>query len=800
MTEASTPPPDLRLAGLAVGAWLSALLALRTSLSVSLLVGAGAGALSAVTVLAARGLGASHPPTGRRLPSRLVDCRWAVVAALLGMVCGSAAAAARIAVRDAPALAGPVRAGAQVTAELTVRDDPRPLTGAAGRPVSYLVPAELSWLRERIPNARLVRVPARVLVLATGAVWRSLLPGQRVRVTARLRVPNGGDLTAAVLSAGADPELLGEPSWAQRAAGRLRTGLQSAVEPLPNEPGGLLPGLVVGDISRLDVAVADDFRATGMTHLTAVSGSNVAIVIGLVLLLVRRVRAGPALSAGLCGVALVGFVILARPSPSVVRAAAMGVVALLALATGRPRAALPALCTAVTVLVVWDPDLAGDPGFALSTLATGGLLLLAPRWRNGLRRRGVPAGLADALAVPAAAQLACTPVIAGLSGTVSLVAVPANLLAVPAVAPATVFGVAAALLSPLWAGGAEFAAWLGGWPAWWLVLVARYGAQLPAGTMPWPDGAGGGLLLAALTVGLLVAVRRPVVRRLAAVVAAAALLGAAPVRIVATGWPPAGWIAVACDVGQGDALVLAAGRGQAVVVDAGPEPVTVDRCLRRLGVRAVALLVISHFHVDHVGGTAGVFRGRRVGGLLTPPWAEPVDGWRLVHDAAVGSGLRLQSATAGQALHVGPVELTVLGPSHALRGTRSDPNNNSLVIAVRRGGVRLLLAGDAEGEEQRTLLDRVDPVELRSDVLKLAHHGSAYQEPAFLDRVDPAVALVSVGAGNAYGHPDAGLLARLTRGGTRVLRTDVDGDLAVLSAPDGVAVAVRGRPAGADRR
>lgn len=525
-------------------------------------------------------------------------------------------------------------------------------------------------------------------------------------------------------------------------------------------------------------------------------GSNVAIVVGAVLLVARWCRAGPWLAAGLCGVALVGFVILVRPSPSVVRAATMGAIGLAALAVGRPRAALPALAAAVTVLILVDPALAGDAGFALSVLATGGLLLLAPRWRDGLRRRGVPAGLAEALAVPAAAQLACAPVVAGISGTVSVVAVPANLLAVPAIAPATVLGVLAAVLSPIWPAGAEFAAWLASWPAWWLVLVARYGARLPAGTLPWPGGVWGALLLAASTVALLVAVRRPVVRRLVAVVGVAAVLGAVPVRLVARGWPPSGWIVVACAVGQGDAVVLPVASGRAVVVDAGPEPAAVDACLRRLGVREVPLFVVSHFHVDHVGGVAGVFRGRRVAAVLTPALTEPETGQALVREAADGGDARLLTATAGTTYRAGGAELVVLGPPYPLRGTRSDPNNNSLVLRATVRGVRLLLPGDAETEEQRALLDRVPHDVLRADVLKVAHHGSAYQDPEFLDAVRPAVALVPVGAGNDYGHPSPGLLARLARNGARVLRTDVDGDVAAVRRDGGLAVVARGSPPG----
>ncbi|MEU7590361.1 ComEC/Rec2 family competence protein [Micromonospora sp. NPDC049230] len=776
----------MRLAGLAVATWLTALAGLHLGTRSLLLV---AGVAAILTACAALHL------LGRFGRPRVIARRhgWIAVAVGLGVVCAGAVTAAQLAIRDAPPIRALTEQRALVTAEVVVRDDPRPIR-SAGRPGMLLVPSEL--VRLTGPDGRRIHASVRLLVLATDPAWHGLLPGQRLTTEGRLGVPRGGDLTAAVLSTNGPPQRHGVSSWAQRAAGTLRAGLQRACAPLSDDPGGLLPGLVVGDTSRLPPAVEDDFRATGMTHLNAVSGSNVAIVVGAVLLLARWARAGPWLAVGLCVVALVGFVILVRPSPSVVRAATMGAIGLAALAVGRPRAALPALAAAVTVLVLVDPELAGDPGFALSVLATGGLLLLAPRWRDGLRRRGVPPGLAEALAVPAAAQLACGPVVAGISGTVSLVAVPANLLAVPAIAPATVLGVSAAMVSPLWPSGAEILAWLASWPAWWLVVIARQGARLPGGTLPWPGGVPGALLLTGLTVALLIAVRRPLVRRLVAVVGVASMLGALPVRLVLAGWPPPGWVVVVCAVGQGDTVVLPVAPGRAVVVDAGPEPSAVDGCLRRLGVREVPLLVISHFHADHVGGVAGVFRGRRVGAVLTPSSTDPESGRDLVRLAATAGRAALLTTVAGARHPIGGVDLLVLGPPYPLAGTRSDPNNNSLVLRATVGGVRILLPGDAEAEEQHALLTRAAPGQLRADVLKVAHHGSAYQDPGFLDAVRPAVALVPVGSGNTYGHPNPGILARLSRGGTRVLRTDTDGDLAAIRADGGLAVARRGIPPG----
>jgi competence protein ComEC len=509
---------------------------------------------------------------------------------------------------------------------------------------------------------------------------------------------------------------------------------------------------------------------------------------------VRWARAGPVGTATVCAVALIGFVILARPSPSVVRAAAMGAIGLLGLAAGRPRAALPALAAGVVVLLVADPELAGDAGFALSVLATSGLLLLAPKWRDALHRRGWPAAAAEALAVPAAAQVACGPVVAGLSGTVSLVAVPANLLAVPAIAPATLLGIAAAVLSPIWPAGAEFAAWLGHWPARWLVLVATTGAGVPAGALPWPGGVFGGLLLGLMTAALLIAARKAVVRRLVAVVTLGGVLGALPVRLLAAGWPPPGWLVVACAVGQGDAVVLPVGDGRAVVVDAGPAPDRADRCLRRLGVRAVPLFVVSHFHADHIGGVAGVFRGRKVGAVVTPDWPEPPAGHAAVAAQAARTRTPVATVAVGWTYRAGGLELAVLGPPEPMHGTSSDPNNNSLVLRVRVGGRTVLLPGDAETEEQQALLTHLGAAAVRADVLKVAHHGSAYQEPQFLDAVDPAVALVSVGRDNDYGHPNGPLLDRLARSGARVVRTDLSGDSAAVATADGLAVVARGDP------
>ncbi|MEP6761662.1 MAG: ComEC/Rec2 family competence protein [Sporichthyaceae bacterium] len=508
------------------------------------------------------------------------------------------------------------------------------------------------------------------------------------------------------------------------------------------------------------------------------SGANLVIVVGFALYVGRwlgvRARWLPVLGM----FALVGFVVLARPQPSVLRAAAMGLVGLTALVTGRRRGSLAALAAAILALLLLDPWLARSYGFALSVLATAGLLLIAPGWARWMRAKGVPGPLAQAVAVPAAAQVACAPVIALLSGQVSLVAVPANLLVAPAVAPATVLGVLTTIAGSVSDPAARVFGWLAGVPAWWIVSVAQRAAAVPDAAVDWPSTVWGAVALAGVLVsGVLLGRRVAQCPRVLAGCVAVVLVGGL-VRFAAPGWPPAGWLMVSCDVGQGDALVLDAGRAGAVVVDAGPDPRLVDRCLRDLGVERVALVVLTHLHADHVEGLPGVLRGRSVGEVQIGPYDEPAPELAQVIRWTRQASVPLTRAVAGERVRVGPLRWQVVWPLRIIEGEGSTPNNASLVLLVERGDVRMLLTGDVEPAAQRALMARWPVPEV--DVLKVAHHGSAQQEQRLLDAAQPRVALVSVGAANDYGHPAASTLSALVRAGAVVGRTDQDGSLAVV--------------------
>jgi competence protein ComEC len=772
---AGREPLDLRLAAGACAAWFAVLWCVPRSAAWAAGLALGSAGVATLLLLAGR--------------------RWRPAAALaLALFCVALVLlplAGRIAHARASPLFGLAQRHATVRATLTVTSDPVTLAakGVAGAP---RVAVETSADRVEFDGTARSSDGA-VLVLGDASAWRDILPGQQVRVEGALQADLGGGSLSVTMFTHSPPERVGVPPWWQRLAGRIRAGLRDAAAGLPDQERGLLPGLVDGDTSGLDPVLTERFRMAGLTHLVAVSGTNCSIVVGAVLLILRRARARPWVSAVLGGLVLVMFVVVARPSPSVLRAAFMAVIALVSLASGRPRAALPALSAGVLALLLWQPALAGSASFTMSVLATAALLVIAPGWAAALRRRHVPPGIAEALAVAAAAHLVTAPVVAAISGRVSLVAIPANVLAEPVVALITVLGFGAAVLAPAWFGAARLLAQLAGWPCRWLVFVADHLGGLHGATLAWPGGAAGGLLLLATLAVVLVCAVRAGARRVLGAVAATALVIFIPVRSITVAWPPHGWVFAACDIGQGDALLLPAGPGAAVEIDAGPDPVAVDRCLRDFGIDRIPLLVLTHYHLDHVAGLPGVLRGRAVGRVLAGPLADPESGAAIVHRWLTARGVGVLTPPVGTHLDVGDVHLDVLGPPGPFHGTRSDPNNSSLVLRAVVHGVRILLPGDAELDAQRELL--ASGADLRADILKVPHHGSAYSDFGFLAAVRASVAVISVGLHNDYGHPSPVLLGAMARLGVPVFRTDRDGDIAVVGRPGRLTAVVRGTSA-----
>lgn len=603
---------------------------------------------------------------------------------------------------------------------------------------------------------------------------------------------DAGDRAVVVVWASRGVEVLRGAEGAAAVAAELRRGLVRAVDGLPGDGAGLVPGLAVGDTSVVSPSLDAAMKEASLSHLTAVSGANCALVVGLAF--------GLAAAAGLsrrlrvaCGLAvLTGFVVLVTPEPSVVRAAAMAAIAMLAVLLGRTGVGIALLSAAVTLLLVLDPWLAASLGFALSVAATGSLLLCARPLAAGLART-LPRPLALALAVPLAAQLACGPLLILIEPTVPVYGVVTNLLAGPAAPAATVLGLASCLSAPVgWLqSGLAALAWV---PASWIAATAVTASNLPGDALPWLDGWQGAVALALLGVAIAVVITvgrggspprravRAVAVALVAVVAGTAV-GAGSLTSIAGRWTlPANWSVLACDVGQGDAVLLRSA-GAVALVDTGPAPELLAACLSRAGIERIDLLVLTHFDLDHVGGLAAVHG--RVGTVLHGP----VDADRKMYIAALtAQGARATEASAGLTGSLGGARWRVLWPK---AGSRAFPagNDASVVLDVRGGGIPpTLLLGDLSASPQG-MLEASGLLAPPYAIVKVAHHGSADQDAGLYVAARPAVALLTVGLDNDYDHPRDETLAMLVDVGARIARTDRDGAVA-LWGQDAGAVSV----------
>ncbi|MCA0296359.1 MAG: ComEC/Rec2 family competence protein [Actinobacteria bacterium] len=624
--------------------------------------------------------------------------------------------------------------------------------------------------------------------------WASLPAGATVRAVVRLSPAAVDEPVSAWARARTPPEVVVPPSPVDAAVTTVRAGLRQAVAGLPPDPRALVPALVVGDTDGMTAELQATFRATGLTHLTAVSGANLTLMLAAMLWFAGRLGLSGWWRRGVVLVGVVAFVLLCRAEPSVLRAAAMGVIGLAALGWGGTRQGLRYLSWAVVLLVLLDPWLCRSTGFALSVCASGGIIWWAGRWARTLER-WLPTWLAEAVVVPVAAQVATQPIVTAISGQISIAGIAANVVAAPLVGPGTVLGFLAAGLSVVAPPLASVAGWLAGGFAQALCWVAEVGSSLPGAVFTWPDGPFAlGVLTACCAVALLglpLLWRRPWL----AVALAVAMVGVLLRPVAVPGWPPRAWQFVSCDVGQGDASVVAAGDGRAIVVDTGPDPRAVDRCLDQLGISEVAWLVITHLHADHVGGVAGVASGRRVDNVLYSGITEPEGGWRLLASAL--PGVPRTVAEPGLVVAAGPVQLAVLAVKSYVAGgavgeDSADQNDSSVVMRVTSGNLRVLLGGDVEEAGQSNAVATAP--DLSAQVLLVPHHGSAHQSPAFLGAVGESVALVSVGKDNDYGHPAARTVATVADTGARVFRTDVNGAIAVALDGDTLVVTTQRTP------
>lgn len=530
------------------------------------------------------------------------------------------------------------------------------------------------------------------------------------------------------------------PGFHRRIAEDLRRRIVAGVKPDESQGRALLLGFLVGDTRHLSEVATDEMRRTGLSHLVAVSGSNVALFLAGLAVVIAPLAIHPAGRTFLILNGVLVFGALTRWEPSVVRASAMAAVVAVGRFVGLPLEPATALAAVAGGAVILDPSLAGSVGFQLSVAASAGLLLGAGFLGGGSQIRNL-------LAATVSAQLAVAPVLLAVFGAVPLLSPIANLMAIPLVVVATVVGGVGATL------GVDPLVGLAGGLGQLVLLVARVAA-------PWPQLGWVGFSIV-VAVGIVIWRVRSV-RPLAAIVAAASLL----VLV----WPspelPERGLVV-LDVGQGDAALVELS-GFTMLVDGGPDPARLAARLDQYGVDSVDLVVVSHVHADHVSGLVTLLDRIPVGVIWAAfePHTTPAS-QRLV-DAAFARDIPIERPSVGDRVTVGEDTIEVVGPIRRY----ANPNDQSIVLVVEIGGVTTLLAGDIETVAQRDLT--IDGV----DILKVPHQGAATSTPSWLQRHAGMLSIVSVGP-NDFGHPADWVISTLSEAGARVLRTDQEGDVIV---------------------
>jgi competence protein ComEC len=657
-----------------------------------------------------------------------------------------------------------------------------------------LAPARSSqWSTRVIAATRTFRsVPVHERVLLVLPVGRSPPRGTILRASVRVAEPRpereGFDERAWLARQGIRV-VLDASSW--HTIGRrgglagLGDGLRDRIEAAVGRGTdgvrrAIVLGVVLGEDEGLPAAAQDDFRASGLYHLLAVSGQNVAFLAGGVYAigwLLRLPRAGRELSIL---AVIAAYVLAVGWQPSVVRAGVAGGLASLAWLLARPSDRWHCLAVGALVLTAWMPTSVLEPGFQLSFAAVAAIFVAVPRLRRSLAGYPIPAAVSDALAVALACSVVTSPIVLFHFGEAPAYTVLANVVAFPAAPLVLGLGLLAAVVDPVSSPAAAGLASLAGWAAAWLELVATIVADLPGARLQTGPTVGLGVVVAAAVMAVRAA-RRWLPRRHRAPLAIA--FGGLLV-LVATAWataadpirePPAGLRVTFLDVGQGDSILLETPRAR-VLVDQGPPEGDAARQLRAMGIRSLTAVVLTHPQRDHVGGAEDVIRGLQVGQVLEPGLEATGPEHEAALRAARSRGTPVRVVRAGATYRVGGLRLRALWPAD--EGTSfEDPNRNAVVLVATYGTTDVFLSADAESEVTARL--QLPEVE----ILKVAHHGS--EDPGLeseLRELRPRVAVISCGRGNEYGHPRPETLAALgSWPGLAVYRTDENGRVVVES-------------------
>lgn len=608
----------------------------------------------------------------------------------------------------------------------------------------------LESVNSSIGSKKSLRIPVRVLINQD----TSLIPGERVEFSARVIKSNERKVAALLIGTTGTLRSLDRPRTLA-ALEVLRSALRNKAEEIGGDSGSLIPGMVIGDTTLQRPEFSKQMLAAGLSHLTAVSGANFAIVSAFLFALIGLIFPNRKIQVITTVLVLAIFVLLVRPTPSVLRAAVMALVFLVAKLSGKRNAAISALAIAISLLLLINPFQAFEAGFILSVLATSGLIFLAPSIAD--RVKG-PKVIGEMLSIPIAATLFCAPYLMLLSGGINLSSIPLNIAVAPAVPFVTILAFLATIFVLPIPALAEYLLFLANIGSSWIVYVSSWSDRAPSvATNPFT------LLLIAAAILCYRRIAFSGKFKVLIPLAVMMLLISASQRF---SFPGRDWQIGQCDVGQGDALLVNLGKGSAILFDAGPDARALDRCLDLFRISKLPLVLISHAHADHYLGLIDLQK-REIGEI----WSNR----QVIANA--NFPVEVKEVRSGLKAEVGDISIEIIWPEtgqesfQVIQGDGSAENNRSVVAIVEFSGKKLLVTGDIEPGAQEILLKDLPNV----DVIKVPHHGSKFQDIRLFSSAE--LFLVSVGE-NSYGHPNEGLISHLEKLG-RVFRTDQDGAISL---------------------
>ncbi len=635
----------------------------------------------------------------------------------------------------------------------TVRSDPsltsEKVIGSRKTPSRYTFLMRAELIRDGYSQLK-TRTQVRVFYTSPIAIY----PGTEIRISGRV-FPSKERRVSVNLSGVEGSVVIRESSQVLESLEKVRIGLRNQAKALGGDSASLLPGIIIGDTSLQSKKFTEEMRTAGLSHLTAVSGANFAIVGTFVYHLLGFVFPNRRLRIPMTLISLFFFILLVRPTPSVLRAALMAGIYFLSKFSGRKNSAEKALGATISILLLVNPFLAFEAGFILSVLATAGLIYLA---EPIAQRIPGPKMISEVISIPVAATLACSPYLALLAGSINLGIIFMNIAVAPVIPIITILSFIATLALSIFPALSVLLLTIANFGSKWIVLVSSLQKFFPTiGIAPIYL-----VILLILVAYLLKASSRKL--RYSKLLVTLFLLFVVFGSLQSFRFPGRNWAVGQCDVGQGDALLIRVDLHSAILFDAGPSPQLLARCLKEFGVTYLPLVVITHEHADHYEGVRNL---KNIGEIWTN------------HQFNEELGITTKSVKAGYSASIGKVQLDVIWPMsgdeefESINGDGSLENNRSLVVLAKVDDLQILITGDIEPAAQSEVLKSF--AELDLDIIKVPHHGSKYQVMELFDSAE--LFLVSVGI-NSYGHPNPQLMSQLTERGT-VHRTDTSGPVAI---------------------